>query len=556
MSTTYAALPANKPADARRGPPLSLLGLSLLIGAAYLPLLAVHGQHLWIRPHYQFFPLILLGAAVLAWSRAAEVTRLEAGSLAVTLLLAASAWLGLAGAEVLDSPWLAAVSSLVFLLAVIHGLGGQTLVRQMLPAWAYLWLLVPPPFGLDYRLILSLQTLTTRWSSGLLDLVGVFHGITGHIIDIAGRQLFVEEACAGINSLFSILACGLFYVFYTRMPALRAVIIILASLLWVLLANVARVFLVAVLLSRWNIDVATGWRHDALGFVLFAVAIGLIWSSNRLLLLLTPFLSKRINTEATATAAPLDGGRELEKPNWGAAWQHSWLNSWVAAAVFGLLLLGHFALNGTSAFASAPGEIAPGVLALNEDSLPREFDGWTRASMTTETRAARNAFGQYSKAWTYRGTAQTAVVSLDYPFATWHELTECYAGQGWQLETAENLGVKDSTGPAHFCEHQMKKPGARFGYLLFCQFDGSGKILSPTDRDTMRASLQRQESALKRLLAWKDGQDDTMKLTGSVYQFQQFVESFTPLNALEQAKARDRFCLAYEEMHRHFAKGK
>jgi exosortase len=551
MSTIYAAPQPETRDLAKNGPAPSLLGLSALIVAAYVPLVMTHGQYLWMRPHYQFFPLILLGAAVLAWSRSAELKRLESGSFSLSIVLAASAWLALAGAELLNSSWLAAVAALVFALAVLYGLGGKALVRPMLPAWIFLWLLVPPPFGFDYSLILRLQTLTTRWSSTLLDLVGVFHGITGHVIEIGGQQLFVEEACAGINSLFSILACALFYVFYTRMRALRAVVILLASLLWVLLANVARVFLVAYLLKRWDVNLALGWRHDALGFALFGVALGLIWSSNRLILFLTPFLNKRPDAQATPSA-PFPTV-ETEKPNWGAAWQRSWLNSWAAGAAFASLLVGHFCLYGiTPAFASGPGEIAAAVHTLNEDSLPRELDGWRREKMSEETRSVTNAFGQYSKIWAYRGQLQNAVVSLDYPFASWHELTECYYGQGWQVETSTNLTAPDSKGPTHYCELKMKKAGSRFGYLLFCQFDSAGQLLTPRDRDSVRASLQRQESALKRLLAWNNESDASVKQVGAVYQFQLFVETFAPLPPVDQAKTTGRFFAAYEQLHSRF----
>jgi exosortase/archaeosortase family protein len=351
------------------------------------------------------------------------------------------------------------------------------------------------------------------------------------------------------------LACALFYVFYTRMPTLRAVVILLASIVWVLLANVARVFLVGYLLKRWNINLTLGWRHDALGFALFAIALGLIWSSNRLILLLTPFLNKRVDPQEASAAA--DPTVDVERPNWSEAWHGSWLNSWIAGAAFGLLLTSHLVLYGiTPAHASGVGEIAPSVLALNEASLPRDLDGWRREKMSEESRSVSNAFGQYSKSWAYRSPGQNAVVSLDYPFANWHELTECYYGQGWQLESSENLSAQDLIGPAHYCEHTMKKAGSRFGYLLFCQFDSTGQLLTPRDRDSVRASLQRQESAFRRLLAWNDGPDDAGKQVGSVYQFQLFVETIAPMSPSDQAKTKERFCAAYQEMRRNFANAK
>ena len=42
------------------------VGLALLAAAAYCPLLLIEASELWRRPHYQFFPLVLLGSAYLA----------------------------------------------------------------------------------------------------------------------------------------------------------------------------------------------------------------------------------------------------------------------------------------------------------------------------------------------------------------------------------------------------------------------------------------------------------------------------------------------------------
>ncbi len=468
--------------------------------------------------------------------------------------LAVFAWFLLAGAEFLNSSWLAAVASLFLLLAAMYTLGGAALVRDLLPVWLFLWLLVPPPFGLDNTLVIILQTLTTRWSSSLLDFVRIQHVIAGHIMEVGGQRLFVEEACAGINSLFSILACTLFYVLFTRVPILRAAVLVLASIAWVLLANVARVFLIAYLSQRWNIQLAEGWRHEALGYLLFAVALGLIWSTNQLLLFLTPPRWSKNANAVEATVPPEEVAPPADKIAWTASIQQTWLNSWVAGAAFGLLLLGHFFLYGVpqTAFAG-PGDVASGVAKLNEDSLPRELDGWKRDKMSADNRSVGNAYGQYSKFWTYRGDVQSAVVSFDYPFAAWHNLSECYYGQGWDLEPPTNH-TSESPGPAHFCEQRMKKSGLRSGYLLYCQFDTTGQILTPPPRG-VAAPFQRQESALRRLLAWNEPQSDVVRPTGSVYQFQVFVETYAPLTPPEQIKTRARFFHAYEEIrHQLFSK--
>ena len=50
-------------------------GNGLLFALGYTPLLTLFFINLWGRPHYQFFPLALIGAAFLAWTRLKEVPR-------------------------------------------------------------------------------------------------------------------------------------------------------------------------------------------------------------------------------------------------------------------------------------------------------------------------------------------------------------------------------------------------------------------------------------------------------------------------------------------------
>ena len=242
-----------------------------MVTAAFVPLLWRHCGMLWARPHYQFFPMVFAGAAVLAWKGLRTTALLQPDRTWKSWGVMIWSWTLLAAAELLGSSWLSAVASLLMLLAAIYAVGGRVLFGQLLPAWLFLWLIVPPPFGLDQSLVLALQRLTTQWSSSVLDLFSIYHVVAGNVVEIGTRRFFVAEACAGINSLFSILACTIFHVLYSRPAVLRAILLILAAIAWVLLANVARVVLVVWFAKQSGIDLAMGWRHDLLGFSLFAL---------------------------------------------------------------------------------------------------------------------------------------------------------------------------------------------------------------------------------------------------------------------------------------------
>ena len=143
-------------------------------------------------------------------------------------------------------------------------------------------MIIPPPFGLDWKLITVLQTVTGRAGSHVLDMLGVLHVMEGNVVRVPGREFMVEEACSGIHSLYVVLASSLFFVLWARRPLWQCRAPDLAGFAWVMLGNIARVVTVAYLGTRWGIDVGEGWRHEALSLFFFLVSLGLL-AQHRLL---------------------------------------------------------------------------------------------------------------------------------------------------------------------------------------------------------------------------------------------------------------------------------
>src|SRR6266851_6485581 len=133
-------------AKAGRAAPGRVIALVVLLSTAYAPLVSVYVRQIWLRPHYQFFPLVLVGSAVLALSRLPGLGQLKPGSWRWSYGLAGLALALTAIAVFLFSSWLGAIALLLTLAATIFGIGGGMLLRRLLPAWGFLWLAIPPPF--------------------------------------------------------------------------------------------------------------------------------------------------------------------------------------------------------------------------------------------------------------------------------------------------------------------------------------------------------------------------------------------------------------------------
>jgi exosortase/archaeosortase family protein len=350
----------------------------------------------------------------------------------------------------------------------------------------------------------------------------------------------VEEACAGINSLFAVVTCTLFYILFARVPIIRAAFLMVAAVAWVLLANVTRVFLVAYLLKTRGIDLSEGARHDTLGFVLFAIALGLIWSSDRLLMFLASSRS------ASATPAPSDDANgQTASIGWGdllAGVRGSWLASWLAGGAFGVLLAAHLVVHG---FGSATVTAVPSVdmSRLRADSLPESLDGWKREKFEAVSRNPGSAFGEFSRTWTYRAETHRAALSVDYPYPNWHEAHECYLNQGWELEEmTDHLGGSPNR-PIFYRAAKLTKAGMKCGYFFYTEFDQSGQSIE-AERTGISAALDRYSSALGRWTDWSVS--PVPRQAGPLSQFQLFVDSQTPLSRQALGESEQHFLLAYQ----------
>ena len=116
-------------------------------------------------------------------------------------------------------------------------------------------------YGLDELVRIDLQRIASEWSGAVLDQLGLLHLPLGNVIGLAGRRLLVEEACSGVHSMFVVLAGVLAYALWVRTSIARALVLLAAAVFWVLVANTARIVLVAYATARWDVDFLTGWRH-------------------------------------------------------------------------------------------------------------------------------------------------------------------------------------------------------------------------------------------------------------------------------------------------------
>ena len=160
---------------------------------------------------------------------------------------------------------------------VIYFRGYRQLVRWWLPT-TLLALSIPIPAVLTGTLALPLQLKASAWGAAVLRMRHVPAELSGNIIRLPGRELFVTEACSGLRSLTALLALGVLVGgLWLRHPLSRAILIGLAIPV-AMLVNAFRVFLTGFLVYSIDPGLGEGFMHLSEGWLLFVIAFLILGS--------------------------------------------------------------------------------------------------------------------------------------------------------------------------------------------------------------------------------------------------------------------------------------
>ena len=212
---------------------------------------------LWLawrdRPRDPAEPNPVFGTAVLV---AAILLRYVAGLAAELFTLRFSIVLALAGLTIF---WL-----------------GERQVRRWWLPFALLTLSIPLPALVTNALTLPLQFKASAIGAALLDWRHVPVRLSGNVIQLPGRQLFVTEACSGIRSLVALISLGVLVGgLWLRTPIGRLAVLALAVPVAVVV-NAVRVFLTGFLVYFLNPALGEGFMHLTEGWLLFLIAFSVL----------------------------------------------------------------------------------------------------------------------------------------------------------------------------------------------------------------------------------------------------------------------------------------
>lgn len=439
----------------------------VVAGAAYLvgdSLAAIVRR--WAQPEFSHGYLIPVVAIFVLWQRRSHFASAErrggwlgAGAFAVGLALALAG--GFAGSPL--------AQGLAFLL--MTGGFGLALVgrRPMSSAWAplaFLLFALPLPGPLYVKLSLQLQLVSSEIGAHLLRLLGVSVFLDGNIIDLGVYQLQVAEACSGLRYLFPLASFGVICAWLYRGPLWAKAVLCAAVVPITVLMNSVRIALTGALVDYGSIALAEGFLHLFEGWVVFLVALALLFLTMALLARLRGargFVEQldfeRVAGEPVRQAAP--GAALVRGP------------ALFSAALLGLAISVHHAL-------ADPAEAAPVRPGLV--TFPADLGAWSAHPVPID-RTTLNVLeaSDYLLA-DYVAPDVPAPVNLWIAYydsqvreALIHSPRECLPGAGWEFVDIETVAAP---APAQFALNRAKIANGRKEMLMYYWYEQRGRQLT------------------------------------------------------------------------------
>lgn len=244
----------------------------------YVPTFYDLSRTLWATDEYAHGPIILAVVVWLIWDNRQALLAPPARTAPVSglALLILGLLLYVLGRS--QGIMIFQVGSLVPILAgVLLAMRGGPGLRAMWFVLIFIAYLVPLPGFFVDSMTLPLKQGVSVVATQILYAAGYPIAHDGVILMVGQYQLLVADACSGLNSMFSLSALGLLYLYLMRHKSWLHNGLILASLLPIaFLANIVRVIVLVLVTYHFGDAAGQGLIHGFSGITLFIIALVVI----------------------------------------------------------------------------------------------------------------------------------------------------------------------------------------------------------------------------------------------------------------------------------------
>lgn len=281
-------------APPRRGQFITPANLILAAGCAavFVPTMYQVAAKTWTTEQGGHGPLVLVTGIWAVWRELkGKSIQFQPGKLSIGLPLLAFTLTLFVVARITGILEIEAFAMYGALISAAYVIFGGALIRAIWFPLVYLAFTLPPPDTVVAAVTQPIKIAISSASVSLLGLLGYPVASSGVTIQIGQYQLLVAAACAGLNSIVTLTALCLFYVYLRhRSDPLAFIVIALAAIPVAVISNFVRVLTLVLVTYHFGDAAAQGFVHDFAGLLMFAVALLTIFGIDQLA---APIFAKR-----------------------------------------------------------------------------------------------------------------------------------------------------------------------------------------------------------------------------------------------------------------------
>lgn len=260
--------------------PTVLSGLVLLLYASALKHLV--GQW-WSDPDYShgFFVPLFSGYVLWRQRKSWMKTEVKPSNIGLLAMLAAVGLLllGSLGAELFTTRF----SLLILLAGIVLFLAGWKFLRAVSFPLAFLLFMIPLPAIVYNQITFPLQLLASHFATFWLELVHVPVLRDGNILMFSNYSLEVVEACSGIRSLLALISLAVIYGYFLERQLWVRISLVVLMVPIAIVSNATRIMGAGMMAHRFGPSAAEGFLHEFSGWVIFVVAMLLLFAMHWIL---------------------------------------------------------------------------------------------------------------------------------------------------------------------------------------------------------------------------------------------------------------------------------
>lgn len=426
---------------------------ALICLACCVPLLLLHFDELWRFRHFRYLPLATVGFCTLLWKCwSHELSPIPISRIWDRCLMLFAA-IALACSIMMSQPYVAAIAAASICGAILLRLRREGEIERFIPIWLFLVFVIQLPEQWNLRVLHVLQTLSTRWASVLIDVIGVTHARIGNIIWVNGRQYFSQQAFNGLPFLFSIIAATGWWVILKRRRVVHSTFLLGSAIFWCVALNTLWIVLVIYCQQRLQVDLQQNPLNQITRIGVFAAALAMLLCSD------IAFANYPNATRWVMMGGPVTSNEELIS----LRIKRSDIFELIVAGAFGVLLLVQITqlVSGVQQSSTVSKR---DLIQFICDDLPNDVDGWQRGEFQSEQRADADIRGLRHVRWNYQKGDHTIYVSVNFPFHTWHDDQASYEAAGINLDNPQT--IENDSFPETVVTHRVSMIDGSQGQMI------------------------------------------------------------------------------------------